>query len=83
MQLAMFFHSTGGTANLFPWSIYGSKQDANSGIEVVCHMQPLYPIVWTKIVEHGKTSLSTTKSELNLLCVNFLRNSTDVTCGEH
>lgn len=32
---AMFFHSTGGTANLLPWSIYGSKQDANSGIAVV------------------------------------------------
>lgn len=38
VQLAMFFHSTQGTANLFPWSIYGSKQDANSGVEVICHM---------------------------------------------
>lgn len=37
-QLAMFFHSAGGTANLFPCSIYGSKQDADSRIEVVCHM---------------------------------------------
>lgn len=38
MQLAMFFHSTGGTASLFPLSIDGSKQDANSGVEMVCHM---------------------------------------------
>lgn len=38
VQLAMFFHSAGGTANLFLRSIYGSKQDASSGIEVVCHM---------------------------------------------
>lgn len=45
VQLAMFFHSAGGLANLFPSSIHGSKQDANSGIEVVCHMQPYYPVV--------------------------------------
>lgn len=37
VELAMFFHSTGGTANLFPLLIYGHKQDHNSGVEVVCH----------------------------------------------
>lgn len=63
-----FFHSTGGAANLFSWSIYGSKQDANSGIKVMCHMYPHYPIVWTKKVEHGRASLSI-KSKLNhVLC---------------
>lgn len=82
-QLAMFFHSTGGTANLFPCSIYGSKQDANSRIEVVCHMQPHCP-VWTEIVERGEASFSTTKAALNhVLCITRLRNSNKVTCGEH
>lgn len=48
VQLAMFFHSAGGTANLFSSTIYGSKQDANSGIEVVCHMQVGNLVVLTK-----------------------------------
>lgn len=48
VQLAMFFHSAGGTANLFSSTIYGSKQDANSGIEVVCHMQVDNLVVLTK-----------------------------------
>lgn len=35
VQLALIFHSTGGTANLFPSSIYGGKQDTNSGDGVI------------------------------------------------
>lgn len=65
MQLAMFFHSTGGTANLFPWSIYGSKQDLNSGVVVVRHMEHHHPGVLIKMVEHGHVPHSTTKSDLN------------------
>lgn len=65
VQLAMFFHSTGGTANLFPCSIYGSKQDANSGVVVVRHMEPHHPGVLTKMAEHGHVPLRITKSDPN------------------
>lgn len=34
-----------GYSQPVPISIYGSKQDANSGKEVKCHMQLNYPVV--------------------------------------
>lgn len=52
----MTFHSTGGTANLFSSSIYGSKQDPNSGVELLCHMRWPYCVmkIWETFPAHIK-----------------------------
>lgn len=68
-----FSHSTGGTANLLPWSILGSKQDAGSEIVVALHMQP-WRVIVCKTMEHRLTNTS----ELNyFLGVNFLEDPGD------